>query len=521
MSDRAPTVVAIDGDAPADSALLGGKAASLVRLAEAGATVPPAFVLTTEAFRVWAGGDEALLEESLWEGVRDLERRTGLAFGSARDPLIVSVRSGAPVSMPGMMETVLNVGVPAVPEAAGDAGFQRRLRLAFLWQFAELVAGVDESALAAVRGELGDEPDPTALTTALADAAERVGFAWPRTPAEELVAAVAAVLRSWQSDRARLYRRMRGIDDELGTAVTVQQMAFGNRDERSGSGVVFSRDPRTGERGLVGEYVRGGQGEEIVSGRRTPDPIAALQADLPEQYAELARLADTLEADAGAVQEIEFTVDSGILFLLQARAAKLTADAAARAAVELFEDGRLEQAAALGYAERHGFSIDGQGGRRVSSGAAPAGSGIAVGGGVAVGRVALTADDVERWAADGAVFVAEETSPEHLWAMQRCVAVVTMRGGATSHAAVVARELGRPCVVGVGGRLAGLDVEMDETVRAGELVTVDGGAGTIYRDDVAGAAETGDAPHAGILRRWAEDGIAAQVAGQPGAGATS
>jgi pyruvate, orthophosphate dikinase len=503
MNDRPPTVVTIDGGASADPALLGGKAASLVRLAEAGAAVPPAFVLTTEAFRAWAaGGDETLLEDAIWEGVRDLERRTGLAFGSARDPLIVSVRSGAPVSMPGMMETILNVGVPADPEGA-SANFQRRLRLAFLWQFAELVAGVDEPGLAAVRAELADEPDPAALTAALADAAERGGFAWPRTPAEELVAAVEAVLRSWHSDRARLYRRMRGIDDDLGTAVTVQEMAFGNRDARSGSGVVFSRDPRTGERGLVGEYVRGGQGEEIVSGRKTPDPIAALQADLPRQYEELERLADALEADAGAVQEIEFTVDGGTLFLLQARAAKLTAEAAARAAVELFEDGRLEQAAALGYAERHGFSIDERDGRCVESGAEPAGTGIAVGGGVVVGRVALTAEDIERWAAEGAVFVAEETSPEHLWAMQRCIAVVTMRGGATSHAAVVARELGRPCVVGVGGKLSGLDVEMDETVRAGELVTVDGGSGTIYRDDVAGGVEASDAFHARILRRWA------------------
>ena len=519
MSGRVPTVVTIDREAVADPELLGGKAASLVRLAEAGATVPPAFVLTTEAFRAWDGGDETAVEQALWEGMGELERRTGKAFGAARDPLVVSVRSGAPVSMPGMMETVLNVGAPADPDA-GDA-LARRLRLAFLWQFAEVVAGVGKPELAAVRAELGDEPDPAALSAALARAAADAGFAWPRTPAAELVAAVVAVLHSWRSDRARLYRRMRGIDDDLGTAVTVQQMALGNRDERSGSGVAFSRDPSTGERGLVGEYVRGGQGEEIVSGRRTPDPIAALRVDLPDRYDELARLADALEADAGAVQEIEFTVDGGTLFLLQARAAKLTAAAAARAAVELFEDGRLAQADALSYAERHGFKVHGDGGRSVARGAAPAGSGIAVGGGVAVGRVALTAADVERWSSEGAIFVAEETSPEHLWAMQRCLAVVTMRGGATSHAAVVARELGRPCVVGVGGRLAGPEVEMDETVRAGELVTVDGGSGTIYRDDVADGDGTGDAPHVEILRRWAAGDVESHAAGEPGARAAS
>lgn len=481
----ASCLAVIDRLDSADRNLLGGKASSLVLLQQIGARVPPAFVLTTEAYRHWSEhGDERVLRSWVGDGLAAIEAQSGRKIGSGAEALIVSVRSGAPVSMPGMMDTVLNVGLGRVePEAPA---FARDARRRFLLQFAETVVGLDRAAVEAADS---GAHDLDALESDLSRQAAAVGFAWPTNAEDEIIAAAKAVFASWDSSRAKLYRRIRKIDDSLGTAVTVQAMVFGNFDGDSGSGVAFTRDPTSGARGLCGEFLRGGQGEEVVSGRETAASIAEWAEIFPEQHAELQTVGERLERQSGEVQEIEFTIERRTLYILQCRRALLTSEAAARITVDMVAEGLVEQDRAVEYARAHGFNSAAMAARKAIRPDAKAfASGLPVGGGVASGRLALSERASASYAQSGepVIFATAETSPSLLPVMQRSAGLVTMLGGSTSHAAVVAREIGVPCVVGLGGRVA--DGRLDAggvALSEGDWITIDGNAGAIFAGDVA------------------------------------
>jgi pyruvate,orthophosphate dikinase len=490
----APLLVQISKDSDAGRMLVGGKAASLITLANHGAIVPPAFVLTTEAFRLWSeANDENLLGKLIAEGLSQLEAKTGGQLGAKQDPLIVSVRSGAPESMPGMMDTVLNVGIGSLDEEKND--FLLNARRRFLWQFAELVIGIEAPRLQALREEFEvvGNIDIASLESRLAEEAQIVNKSWPDSPLQELVMASNAVFNSWQSSRAKLYRRMRKIDDAIGSTVTIQQMVFGNRDQNSGSGVAFSRNPANGEPGINGEFLVGAQGEEIVAGKQTAESLDIWAKTETDRFAELEELARKLEQSTSKVQEIEFTVEAGNLYVLQCRPALLTARAAARAAVEMYEEGLLDQVQMLEYARSHGFDPETEPrALAVRDGACALMTGLPVGGGVAVGCAAFTIEDADKLirAGESVVFVTEETSPELLPIMQKAKALVTMRGGASSHAAVVARQLGTPCVVGVGEQINDKRIEIGTAdLSTGDVITVDGDSGHIYPADVSELVE--------------------------------
>jgi pyruvate,orthophosphate dikinase len=447
----------LDGRTGASRDLLGGKAFGIERMVQLGLPVPPAFVLTTSACRQYL--ESRQLPEPLWHRVRalvaDLERATGLRFGDEQAPLLVSVRSGAAVSMPGMMDTVLNLG-------AAGARFEE--------QFAKVV-----------------------------------GRPAPADPWQQLRLAIGAVFESWHSRRAVAYRREHGIPDEGGTAVTVQAMVFGDLDDHSGTGVLFSRDPVTGAAAPYGEWLARAQGEDVVSGRADARPLAELAAALPDVHRELLAAADLLEQDARDVQDIEFTVEAGRLWLLQTRAAKRSPEASIRHAVRMVAEGLISRQEALDRVTP--AQIDAFLRPRVypPRDAVVLARGKAAGPGIGVGEVV---GDVEE-ALDRAtpvVLARPTTDPDDTPAMAVAAAVITEFGGSTSHAAVVCREMAVPCVVGCGeGTLCEL---------AGRTVTVDGFTGTIY----AGALPVADAgdgqdPDLAALRAWsgAEPGTSTLV----------
>lgn len=503
-----PLVVTVDADMVPDRDLLGGKAASLVKLLRCGAAVPPAFVLTTEAYRAWAAqADGGAVRQWVRQGISELQRRTGRQLGAGHGGLIVSVRSGAPISMPGMMDTVLNAGIGTVD--ADSPAYIRDARRRFLLQYSEIVLGIEEERIKELAAPCTDRYDAEmigALEHRLAAEAEARGLSWPRGPEEEIAAAAGAVFASWDSSRAKLYRRMRKIDDNLGTAVTVQLMVFGNHDQASGSGVAFTRDPTTGENGLCGEFLQGGQGEEVVAGRETAAGLPEWAVKYPDQHRELQQLGLKLEADTGKVHEIEFTLERGHLYILQCRPALLTKTAAARIAVAMVGEGRLSKSEAVTYAKEHGFDPDTcASGLAIAPGARRLGKGLPVGGGVAAGRLALSDRESVHLAQTGdpVIFATVETSPSLLPVMQRSAGLITMLGGATSHAAVVARELGTPCVVGVGGDVADglLSLDGASSARAGDWVTINGDTGEIFQGDIA--TEGGAlSPEAAMLTQW-------------------
>jgi pyruvate,orthophosphate dikinase len=489
--------IGLTGEGAPGRELIGGKAWSVARMQALGLAVPPAFVITTSACAAYLAGNgvPASLEDEIAKALLWLEETTGRGFGFGPRPLLVSVRSGAPVSMPGMMDTVLNLGINDATEAAlagecADPAFARNIHRRFL----DLYAGI---VLKAAAPDLAENGDPRSWRAALAAAA---GEDIPSDPREQLRCAVRAVFESWNSRRARRYRQHHDIPDHLGTAVTVQAMVFGNLDARSGTGVLFSRNPLTGDPAPYGEYLARAQGEDVVSGKFTPKPLAALQADLPEAHAELIAAAKRLEEAGREVQDIEFTIQRGKLYFLQSRAAKLAPHAAARIAVDLAREGLIDESEALrrvtpdqvrillaphiADSALHGVEILAAG-----EGASP---------GVGIGVVVSDSDEAEKRARAGEAMVLARptTSPDDLHGMIASRAVVTETGGGTSHAAVVGRALGLPCVVGCGkGSLQALH---------GRVVTVDGGAGKVY----AGALtiESPDAGnHAALaqLTRWA------------------
>lgn len=461
------------GDQPElDRELVGGKAASLNLMHGMGLRVPPAFVISTQTCARFYDNGERLPSDvtaELRNAVGELERRTGRRFGDPQAPLLVSVRSGAARSMPGMMDTILNLGMNDVV-AEGLANLTRDRRYA-----EETQRRFDEQF------------------------SRVVGAGPTRDPWEQLVAAVEAVFRSWNSSRAVSYRRHHGIADDGGTAVTVQAMVFGNLDNLSGTGVLFSRNPLTGDSAPYGEWLPGGQGEDVVSGRFDPLPLSALAEALPAVHHELLSAAAILEKTAKDVQDIEFTVESGRLWLLQSRAAKRSPDAAIQFAVSLAEDGivtvdeavRLVTPQQLEAVRRPRITAQARANARLIARGEPACPGTAS------GRVVLHSDEAEELADDDVdvVLARPTTDPEDVAGMIAAVAILTEIGGSTSHAAVVSRELGTPCVVGCGsGSLQQL---------AGRDVTVDGSTGEVF-DGVLEIASGDDAdnPALATLNEW-------------------
>ncbi|MGV9293723.1 pyruvate, phosphate dikinase [Amycolatopsis sp. NPDC003676] len=461
----------LNGSAGGDRDVLGAKAAGIDRFVALGVPTPPAFVVTTEVCRRYYQ-DSRRVPAGVWEGlpefVRGLERATGRTFGRGPRPLLVSVRSGAAVSMPGMMDTVLNVGLTADAERAlGRHAADTRRR--FSGQFAEVV---------------GERP--------------------PADPWAQLRLAITSVLESWMSPRAVAYRAHHGLGDNGGTAVTVQAMVFGNRDGRSGTGVVFSRDPVAGDAGLYGEWLRGGQGEDLVAGRVDARPLSELRDELPEVYQELRAWAGVLERDSRDVQDIEFTVESGTLWLLQSRVAKRSPEAVVRHAVAMAREGMISRAEALERVRpeqldallRPVISADSATDGKVLARGKPAGPGVGV------GVVVSDPDAAQRKSQDGVsvVLARRTTAPDDVAAMSLARAVITESGGSTSHAAVVCRELGVPCVVGCGsGTLTAL---------SGQVVTVDGSSGLVYAGALP-AARAGTMVEAdlAVLAEWAQGAL--------------
>ena len=477
---------------------VGGKAASLARMRHLGLSVPPAFVLPTQVSHAPEVQSGTLPEQAiaaLQEGMAYLESQTGRTFGSGERPLLVSVRSGAPVSMPGMMDTVLNLGINEDVEAAlaaqtGDAAYATDTHQRFVIGYGRIV----------LKADLDDEGG------SVADLKQRVrdetGSTVPDEPMRQLQEAVLAVLASWNSRRAKAYRKHTGISDQLGTAVTVQAMVFGNADEHSGTGVLFTRDPATGASAPFGEYLPGGQGEDVVSGERTPFPLAVLQEQLPQLHDELIRAGALLEREGRDVQDIEFTVEGGRLYLLQSRAAKRSPEAAVRLAVAFAREGVITQAEALARvtSEQVRQLLTPRLAESVREQAVSVAHGDPVCSGVIAGVALADADEVLARAALGesVIFIAKTTSPEDVQAMIAADAVCTETGGSTSHAAVVCRGLGRPAVVGCGPGVV--------QALTGRPVTLDGATGFVYDGLLAlqevRASEDGDLS---TLQEWAAE----------------
>ncbi len=502
------------GEADGDGAmrvLLGGKGAGLAEMTRAGLPVPPGFTLTTRTcLDYFAAGRTCpeAVDAAMQTALAQLETVHGRRLGDAERPLLLSVRSGSAVSMPGMMDTVLNLGlnhrtVRALEAETGNAWYAWDCFRRFVQMFGEVVLGADadafEHAISARKAARGVQLD-TELTVedlqALTEAFERIaadasGAPFPSDPLEQLRLARDAVYRSWFNDRARSYRRIHQIDEKLGTAVTVQAMVFGNRGWRSGSGVGFTRDPSTGEKALYGEYLLNAQGEDVVAGVRTPDPLSTLADKMPEVHAELARIAARLEAHYHDVQDFEFTIEEGQLFMLQTRAGKRAGRAALKIALDLLDEGVVDEAGAVMlvapvHVEQLLHKVFAPGQERIVLG-----RGLPASPGAATGRIAFTAEDAVATAraGDPVVLVRVETSPEDIEGMHAATGILTARGGMTSHAAVVARQMGTCCVAGCAEAL--IDVQAGSlrlggrTLHAGDWISLDGSAGEILHGRLA------------------------------------
>ncbi|UCM91740.1 pyruvate, phosphate dikinase [Streptomyces marincola] len=492
------------------SGLLGGKGANLAEMTRLGLPVPPGFTITTAACREYlrTGTPPPALRDEVSAHLDALERRTGRRLGRGADPLLVSVRSGAERSMPGMMDTVLNIGlsdtsVRSLAAQTGDERFAWDSYRRLVQMFGETVLGIegdafadrlaDAVALAGAADETGLAADQLErLTRAFQDLVrERTGRPFPQDPREQLDLAVRAVFDSWNGPRARLYRRQERIPHHLGTAVSVCAMVFGNLGQDSGTGVAFTRDPATGRQGVYGDYLRNAQGEDVVAGIRNTVPLAALERLDPASYAELLRLMEVLENHYLDLCDIEFTIERGRLWMLQTRVGKRTAAAAFRIAVQLVDQGLIDEAEALRRVS--GGQLAHLMFPRFDSGAAPAplARGVAASPGAAVGAAVFDPARAVARAARGerVILVRRETTPDDLDGMIAADGILTARGGKTSHAAVVARGMGRTCVCGAEelrvDHAARTATTADGTVvREGDVLSVDGTTGRVYRGEV-------------------------------------
>ena len=502
-------------------ALLGGKGAALVRMTELGLPVPPGFILTTVACRiVLEHGWSSALNDELAAGVSWMEQQLDRRLGDPGAPLLVSVRSGAPISMPGMMDTVLNVGVTeavteALSERSGSSLFGWDTARRFVQSYAsvvaeapaELVGSLSARCLGPDDGRRLSSEDLAAATRQLREELAEAGHSIPDDPEAQLQRAAQAVFASWNSERAKVYRRVEGIADDSGTAVTVQAMTFGNLGERSGTGVAFSRDPSTGVPGLVGEFLPRAQGEDVVSGTHATRSLSEMGSVWPETADELAAAATLLERDLGDIADIEFTVEEGVLWLLQVRPGKRSPRAALRAAIDMAEDPDfpLNRAGTLARVEE--VLADPPTAPAPEPPATTAeilAEGIAASPGRAVGVVCTDIDETLARAGRGepVILIRRETSPSDIAGMAEATGLVTTLGGIVSHAAVVARSWGIPAVVGAAAievRAEGI-VAGGLRVAAGETVTVDGDRGLLLRGAHPGSRM--ELEEVRVLRAW-------------------
>ncbi|HUO86512.1 MAG TPA: pyruvate, phosphate dikinase, partial [Thermoanaerobaculia bacterium] len=524
--------------------LLGGKGAGLAEMSRLGIPVPPGFTLTTGACIAYQGAGRQLppgLADEVTEHLARLEELQGRRFGDPEDPLLVSVRSGAAQSMPGMMDTVLNLGltrasVEARIAAGGRAHFRWDAYRRLLTMYGDVVLGVAhkefERVLTAARERQGVATDAELSDEALAGVVaeyealieRHTGQPFPQDPEEQLWGGIRAVFDSWDNQRARSYRRLHGLPDDMGTGVNVQAMVFGNRGDDCATGVAFTRSPATGEPGIYGEFLVNAQGEDVVAGTRTPQPIeprdgaaGGLAERFPEAAAELAAICQKLEGHYHDMQDVEFTIEAEKLSMLQTRTGKRTGPAAVRIAADFVADGLIDRRTALSRIE--GFHIEQMMApvfevaekERALAGGRLLARGLPAGPGAACGRIALTAERAAEMATSGPVLlIREETSPEDIVGMHASSGIVTSRGGMTSHAAVVARGLGKPCIVGAGElhvddeagevRVAG------QVFREGDEMSIDGTAGEV----IAGSL----APQESEVLQSLLDGRAVSLAGE-------
>ncbi len=487
--------------------LLGGKGAGLAAMRARGLRVPPGFVITTAACNELrrTGAQPPGLAAEVAAALAALEADRGRSLGDPAAPLLLAVRSGAPVSMPGMMDTVLNLGVT---DDTVDA-LARRFGTEFAWDcydrflegFAKVVLGIESHRLAGL---------PAARGRSRVDALKRMTDGLPTDPHEQLTMAIEAVLRSWNNPRAAAYRRIEGIDDDMGTAVVVQSMVFGNLNARSGTGVVFTRNPNTGEPGPYGDFLFRAQGEDVVSGEHQTLPVLALRERLPEVWDELTGRLGALEAWRKDMLDIEFTVEDGTLFFLQVRTAKRSALGAVRTALSLARDGTIDRREALMRVTPDQLDALMRPRRDGGSGADRLITGLAACPGSATGVICLTAEAVFDRVDNGehAILVRTETSPDDVQAMAMAEGILTARGGLVSHAAVVARGLSVPAVVGAESLhidIASGRLDFGGTMlREGDVITIDGDSGVVSRGRV-GTETTDSSAEFGELLAWADE----------------
>jgi pyruvate, orthophosphate dikinase len=522
-------VYAYDEEAPGGRELLGGKGIGLAEMTALGIPVPAGFTITTDACRATMEAGE--IPDELWpqvdEHVARLEGKAGKRFGDATDPLLVSVRSGAAVSMPGMMDTILNLGlddvaVEGLAAGTGNPRFAYDSYRRLIQMYGEVVDGVDahvfEGELQALKEERGvrldvelTADDLRGLIETFKELYEReAGSPFPSDAREQLRRATRAVFDSWESPRARVYRRTYDIPDDLGTAVNVVQMVFGNKGDTSGTGVCFTRDPSTGERTLYGEFLVNAQGEDVVAGIRTPEPIAEMRRRLPEAYARLTATLDRLEEHYREMQDIEFTVEEGALFLLQTRSGKRTAQAALRIAVDMSDEGLIAREEAV--ARIDPGQLDQLLHPMIDPGADVnvVATGLNASPGAASGAIVLDADLAEARGREGeaVVLVRWETTPDDIHGLIHATGVLTAHGGMTSHAAVVARGMGKPCVAGCEALSIDLEARTvrlgDVELREGDHLTIDGGTGRVMIGAVPLVPPAIDANFETILG-WADE----------------
>ena len=512
--------------------LLGGKGANLAEMTNIGLPVPQGFTISTEACtQYYEDGREindGIMAE-INEYIVKMEEITGKKFGDKENPLLVSVRSGARASMPGMMDTILNLGlnedvVNAIAEKSGNPRWAWDCYRRFIQMYSDVVMEVGkkyfEELIDKMKEKKGvtqdvdlDADDLKELATQFkAEYKEKIGDDFPTDPKEQLMGAVKAVFRSWDNPRANVYRRDNDIPYSWGTAVNVQSMAFGNMGDDCGTGVAFTRDPATGKKGLFGEFLTNAQGEDVVAGVRTPMHISEMEQKFPEAFAEFSKVCETLENHYRDMQDMEFTVEHGKLFMLQTRNGKRTAQAALQIACDLVDEGMRtpEEAVAMIDPRNLDTLLHPQFDSAALKAATPAGKGLGASPGAACGKVVFTADDAVAWNEKGekVVLVRLETSPEDITGMKAAQGILTVRGGMTSHAAVVARGMGTCCVSGCG------DIAMDEENKKftlagkeyheGDYISIDGSTGNIYD----GVIPTVDATIAGTFGRimgWADE----------------
>ena len=514
--------------------LLGGKGANLAEMTEIGLPVPQGFTITTEACTQYYEDGRKINDEIMaqtMEGVKWMEEVNGKKFGDLKNPLLVSVRSGARASMPGMMDTILNLGlnddvVAAMIAGNPDPAFERFVYDSyrrFIQMFSDVVMEVGkkyfEQLIDKMKEDRGVKFDVDLTAADLKELAEQfkaeyknqLGTDFPSDPVEQLKLAIEAVFRSWDNPRANVYRRDNDIPYSWGTAVNVMPMVFGNLNNESGTGVAFTRDPATGENKLMGEFLINAQGEDVVAGVRTPMPIAQMEQEFPEAYAEFLKVCETLENHYHDMQDMEFTVENKKLYMLQCRNGKRTAPAALKIACDLVDEGHKTPAEAVAMIDPRNLDtlLHPQFDAAALKAATPLGKGLGASPGAACGKVVFTADDAEAWAERGekVVLVRLETSPEDITGMKAAQGILTVRGGMTSHAAVVARGMGTCCVSGCG------DIKMDEenkkfelagkVFHEGDYISIDGTTGNIYGEIIP----TVDATIAGEFGRvmaWAD-----------------